>query len=149
MRIINQFENEYAFLSNFYEKPFIYEGVEYKTAEHAFQAVKCVNKIEANQIREAATPGQAKRLGRICRLRSDWEDVKVDLMTDIVRAKFQDPELQAMLLATDDAILIEGNWWHDNCWGNCSCDRCSSIKGKNNLGKILMQLREDFKHCTP
>lgn len=149
MLIISEFDHEYAFLSNFYEKPFIFEGVEFKTAEHAFQAVKCIDKNEFNKIVEAATPGQAKRLGRRCKLRSDWEDVKIALMTDIVTAKFQDPELKAKLLATDDATLIEGNWWHDNCWGNCSCDRCRSIKGKNNLGKILMQLRADFKHCTP
>ena len=49
-----------------------------------------------------------------------------------------------MLLATGGEELIEGNWWHDNFFGVCTCGPCDG-KGKNNLGKILMRVREESK----
>jgi hypothetical protein len=39
---------------------------------------------------------------------------------------------------------LEGNNWHDNTWGNCLCDKCKGIEGKNLLGNILMQVREEL-----
>ena len=42
--------------------------------------------------------------------------------------------------------VVHGNWWHDNYWGNCNCDRCKDIKGQNKLGKMLMDLREEFRN---
>lgn len=54
-----------------------------------------------------------------------------------VREKFKDEQLKEMLLSTGNADIIEGNYWHDNFWGQCSCEKCVG-KGKNNLGKILM-----------
>ena len=68
-------------------------------------------------------------------------------MYDIVKAKFsQNENLRQMLLDTNNEELIEGNWWHDNCWGDCSCERCKDIKGQNNLGKILMRVREEIRN---
>lgn len=148
-KIIDTFDGEYAFLSNFYEHPFEFDGVIYRTAEHAFQAMKATNEHDRQMIINAATPGQAKRLGRKIHLRSDWEQVKEIYMLDIIRAKFGDPELGQMLMSTRDAYLIEGTTWHDNTWGNCSCDRCKHIEGKNYLGKILMSVRQDLIQLTP
>ena len=37
--------------------------------------------------------------------------------------------------------IVEGNYWHDNYWGNCTCDKCKNIEGQNKLGKILMKIR--------
>ena len=39
-------------------------------------------------------------------------------------------------------LLIEGNTWHDNYWGDCSCNRCKSKSGENMLGILLMELRD-------
>lgn len=148
--MINCFDGDYAFLSNFFEKPFEYDGLVYKTAEHAFQAAKCCNIYDKRLIMNAATPGQAKRLGRRIQLRSDWEDVKEIIMHDIVASKFGlDEELSAMLVATAPEELVEGNYWHDNTWGNCTCERCKSIEGKNYLGKILMSVRQDLIQLAP
>lgn len=144
---IDNFSEKYEFLSNFYEKPFTYNGVEYKTSEHAFQAAKCANKDDAKKIIDADTPGKAKRLGRRITLRSDWEDVKIDIMYDILIAKFSDQDLKQKLLDTRDVILIEGTTWHDNTWGNCTCDKCKNIVGKNYLGKSLMKVREFYGTC--
>ena len=63
-----------------------------------------------------------------------------------LRKKFANPELRDLLLATGDEELVEGNYWHDNEWGNCTCPRCKNIPGKNKLGKLLMQVREEIKN---
>jgi hypothetical protein len=59
-------------------------------------------------------------------------------------------ELRKKLLATGDATLIEGNYWHDNYWGVCTCENCVSngIVGRNRLGTLLMKVREEIKNDT-
>ncbi len=56
-------------------------------------------------------------------------------MAGLLVQKFQHPELAALLRATDDAELIEGNTWGDTFWGVCKG------KGANNLGRMLMEIR--------
>lgn len=148
-KVIDCFDGEYAFLSNFYEHPIDINGVTYKSTEHAFQAMKATNKADHDLIVNAQTPGQAKRLGKKIQLRSDWEDIKYIVMQDILRIKFASPELGQMLMATGDATLIEGNTWHDNLWGNCTCPRCADKVGKNWLGNILMGVRQDLIQLSP
>ena len=71
-------------------------------------------------------------------MRPDWEQVKTGIMEEIVRAKFtQHPELAALLLATGDTVLVEGNHWGDTCWGVDT----RTGRGENHLGKILMKVR--------
>lgn len=140
--MISSFSGQYAFLSNFAPVEIEYEGLTYSTVEHAFQAAKTHAVEDRLKIAAAVKPGQAKRLGRKVILRSDWEDVKVPIMTDLVRAKFAAEPLYAMgLLDTGDAYLMEGNMWHDNFWGSCTCARCEH-PGANHLGIILMQVRD-------
>ena len=148
-KVIDCFDGDYAFLSNFYEHPIEMNGVTYKTAEHAFQAMKATTKADHDLIVNADTPGRAKRLGKKIQLRSDWEDIKYIIMQDILRVKFASPELGQMLLATGDATLIEGNDWHDNLWGNCTCPKCADKVGKNWLGNILMGVRQDLIQLSP
>lgn len=149
--VIDKFEGDYAFLSNFFPSPIPFDkNNEYNyiapTVEHAFQATKTPNIEEAIEILKAPTPGKAKRLGRKCKLANNWETIKEEVMLDYVRLKFQIPDLKEKLLATDDAILIEGTTWHDNIWGNCSCPNCVNIEGQNKLGKILMKVRDEMKN---
>ena len=138
--IIDKFDGEYAFLSNFYEAPVAWEGITYPSNEHAFQAAKSLNPARRLEVAAAATPGKAKRMGRTLQLRSDWEKVKYNIMLEIVLAKFhQHADLAEALLDTGDAELIEGNWWNDTTWGVCN-----GI-GTNWLGKILMSVRAQLK----
>lgn len=134
--VIDKFDGtEYGFLSNFYSSPIQYEGIVYPTVEHMFQALKALDIETRKKIANAATPGQAKRLGRSVALREDWEEVKVDVMRTALQLKFSDPTLRAKLIATGDAELIEGNTWNDRFWGVCRGT------GKNMLGHLLMELR--------
>lgn len=81
-------------------------------------------------------PSEAKKYGRRCKLRLDWEDEKIKVMEDIVFNKFQSNDvLKEKLLDTGDALLIEGNDWNDKFWGVCNGE------GENHLGKILMNVR--------
>ena len=142
--MIDFFDGEYAFLSNFYNASCIFEEKLYPTVEHAFQAAKSLDHAERDWIAAAGSPGLAKRLGRRINLRPDWEKVKFDVMEECLRSKFADPVLKQKLLSTGDEELVEGNYWHDNTYGNCSCERCKDIIGRNMLGNILMKLRTEF-----
>lgn len=148
MKMINNFEGYNAFLSNFYECPIVdKDGILYPTNEHYFQAYKTLNIEERKMIAAAATPGQAKRMGRRVQLRADWEQVKESVMLDALRLKFSNGLMQDLLLTTGDQILVEGNWWHDNEWGDCQCDKCIGIKGKNKLGNLLMFVRNELREA--
>lgn len=145
--MIVEFDGEYAFLSNFYDSPIFYEGITYPTNEHFFQAMKTLDIETRKAIAAAPTPGAAKRMGRHVSLRPDWERVKVDVMRTGLMLKFTDAELAEKLLATEDEELVEGNWWHDNTWGNCHCTECSRKGGRNLLGMLLMELRKELQYA--
>lgn len=143
MIVIDCFFNEYYFLSNFYPSIIDYDGMEYPTVEHAYQAAKTDDPTQREMIKSLVRPGDAKKAGKIVSLRQGWSRIKVDIMYDLVHQKFQRyPDLRAKLLATHPYKLIEGNTWHDNFWGNCTCHRCVKIEGQNRLGFLLMNVRE-------
>lgn len=143
MNQIISFDKEYAFLSNFYPC----EVNAYKSAEAAYQAQKCENPADRERF-TALDAGPAKRLGRMVNVRPGWNEMRVDVMRDVVHSKFSShPELALQLIATGDAELIEGNYWHDNFFGDCVCPVCAKTPGQNWLGKILMDEREALKNA--
>lgn len=144
--MIVEFDGDYVFLSNFYPSTIYHDGITYPTNEHFFQAMKTLDIGERKAIAAAATPGQAKRMGRSIKLRPDWEKVKTDVMMEGLRHKFAIPEFRTKLLATGDEELMEGNTWHDNTWGNCVCQKCQSTPGRNMLGMLLMELRNEIRY---
>ena len=97
------------------------------------------------KIRQIASPMDAAIEGRDRQnsLRPDWEEVKDEVMLQALRMKFsQNPEIGKELLATGDTILIEHTqndaYWADGGDGS----------GKNKLGLLLMQVREELKNLT-
>lgn len=139
MNKIDSFKGENYYLSNFYERPVTYDGITYKNNEAAFQAQKCISYEDRKQFSDL-NASEAKRLGRKVSLRPDWESIKVDVMTDIVHAKFeQNKDLAEKLYDTDTAFLEEGNTWGDKIWGTVNGN------GKNLLGYILMSERDYLK----
>lgn len=141
---IRRFTGKNSFLSNFYPCIVMYEGMEYPSVEHAFQAAKTTDMNIRAGFQICPTPGDAKHFGRRVPLRSDWESVKIDVMKDCVRDKFtrnlSDIDLKKKLLDTRDAYLEEGNRHGDRFWGTVD-----GI-GRNELGKILMEIRDEFKN---
>lgn len=143
---IGIFRGPWAFLSNYHRAVLRWDGQLWPTDEHAFNAGKTLDHTWRTRIRQAPTPGQAKRLGRAAPLRPDWHDrVRYEVMAQVVAAKFVGvPRVQA-LLSTGDAELVEGNRWHDQHWGDCRCGRPACAKpGLNHLGRILMAHRAEL-----
>jgi len=139
---IDRFMNEFDFLSNFYEADVDYEGLTWRTSEHAYQAMKTIDQNQRLNMQAIYMPGDAKRYGRTVKMRVDWDDIKLGIMEDIVRCKFQQhPVLVERLLCTEDISIEEGNTWKDTYWGICAFTGA----GENHLGKILMKIRKELQ----
>lgn len=136
--MIDSFCGEYRFLSNFYPSSIEYKGVKYPTVEHAFQATKSLDLDDRLFIAKLETPGKAKRAGRNLILRKDWEEIKIEVMRELLVLKFKDDSLANKLKKTEPHELIEGNTWGDKFWGVCNGE------GQNWLGKLLMEIREEL-----
>lgn len=137
--------DDYGFMSNFAPYPFSDGSKNWPTSEHYFQAQKFLIPEIQEKIRQIASPMDAALEGRNPQnpLRPDWEEVKDEVMLQALRMKFnQNPEIAKGLLATGDAILIEHTrndaYWADGGDGS----------GKNKLGLLLMQVREELKTAT-
>lgn len=144
MVVIDRFQGDYFFLSNFYPVLIEYDGWVYTSVEHAYQASKTLLIHQRRQISalDASKANIAKRLGKTVTLRPGWDDMKEHVMHELVLQKFSFSELQLLLKATNDTPLIEGNSWHDTYWGVCTCHtRNHNAEGLNKLGKILELVR--------
>ena len=131
----------YAWLSNFSPDSFELHGTLWASVEHYYQAQKYLGTEAYTRIRSASTALKARKAGQDRSLapRDDWDDVKLDVMRDALRAKFQqNSRLQRMLLATEHQELVhESN--SDRFWG-----RSREGQGENRLGELLMQLRTEL-----
>lgn len=161
--MISSFRCEYAWLSNFAKcQVHVLDDdgneIALPTVGHAYVVFKAGNwtqfqdavaqqnqgiPIQPNEFR-ALTLGQAKRLGRRVTLRSDWDDIRQSVMLHLLRQKFSCPKLAKKLLATGIQDIIEGNYWHDQYWGECTCPKHIFVPGKNVLGKLLMRVRSEL-----
>ena len=130
--VIDSFKG--TFLSNMYGNG---------KAEIVYQACKASNFKDRQAILNSKSGYEAKKLAKTIQIRNDWKEIRLNVMETVVRIKFRNPELLKRLKETTPHELIEGNCWHDNYWGNCTCQKCKNIEGENNLGKILMKIREE------
>jgi ribA/ribD-fused uncharacterized protein len=135
----------YGVLSNFSPHGFELDGLYWPTVEHYFQAQKFSGTDYMEKIRTARGPKAAGELGqtRKLKLREDWEDVKESVMLKALRRKFEThADLRDLLLSTGDAPIIE-NAPSDYYWG---CGKDGS--GKNRLGVLLMQVRQELAEAS-
>jgi ribA/ribD-fused uncharacterized protein len=155
---ITSFSGKHAFLSNFHLSHIIVDGIVFPTVEHAFQAAKTRARSEKKAIASLPTPGQAKRAGRHVALRPNWDEIKVNVMRELLKKKFAPgTELAQKLLDTDDRDLIEGNTWGDRFWGMVKVNRTTPWdgdrevpcwEGENHLGKLLMEIRDELREAV-
>lgn len=137
--MIAYFSGQHRFLSNFWMCDVPCYDMTYPSAEHAYQAHKTEDMNVRHMICGLSTPGQAKRAGQELQLRLHWGGIKVGVMQTIVESKFiHNPSLMRLLDATENEILVEGNTWGDTFWGQCPVGQ-----GKNMLGQILMNIRDN------
>jgi ribA/ribD-fused uncharacterized protein len=130
------------------------DGDPYPTIEHAYQAAKTLDPTWRLAIANAASPHQAKVLGRVIDKRPDlkrldWFNIDLDVMYHLLQQKFGDKHyFGRMLLNTGYADLVERNHWHDCFWGVCTCSAHYG-KGENHLGILLMIVRAEIRQLDP
>lgn len=140
--------------SNFYHKPFTYKGYPLLFSEQGFMLEKAqlFDPSMIDKIVHATRPDEAKQYGREIKNYKDkvWANRRYDAMVKVLTAKFQDPELKAILLRTGDRILVEASPY-DRIWGVGLAENDPRIldernwRGQNLLGKALMQVRDQLK----
>lgn len=139
MKKIDSFRGENRWLSNFEMTPSVYEGITYPSSEHSYQAAKTLILEERLMLKDLLTPGKVKRAGQKITMRPDWDQIKIQVMEEVIRSKFDlNPELKKKLIDTRDYYLEEGNEYNDTFWGVCKG------VGENHLGKVLMKIRDDY-----
>jgi ribA/ribD-fused uncharacterized protein len=137
--------DDFGCFSNFAPYPVRMDGKLWPTSEHYFQAQKFEKAAHQESIRRTKSPMIAARMGRDRKkpLRRGWESVKVAIMREVVRAKFnQHDDIRQVLLSTGDAKIAE-HTENDSYWGDGG-----DGSGKNMLGRILMEVREELRGAS-
>lgn len=133
---------EFGFLSNFYKCKIYDDGLIWNSSEQLYQASKTLEHDFRLLINKTDNLYDVVRIGRShdFPIRSDWEDVKVSLMYEILVKKFtQNPDLADRLRKTGDHVIVEKSP-KDYFWG-IGADGT----GKNILGKLLMLIRKELQ----
>lgn len=120
-----------------------YEGKEYPTVTHAYEAIKYirVSPDVADAIRMADCVEEAKMISDIFSYKQDpdFDAVKVDIMEMLLRSKLEyNKSVAEQLLNTGDNPLCNDDPY-DGFWG-IGLDRT----GQNQLGKLWMKLRTEL-----
>jgi ribA/ribD-fused uncharacterized protein len=139
-------EKPYGAFSNLYRCTVVVDGITYPTAEHAYQAAKARTQPVRDWLLAAPSPALVAMAAHglyTWDIVPNWSKLKVERMQTVLRAKFsQHAELRALLVGTGSARLVEAGTV-DNAvnrmWGEVN-----GI-GKNTLGKLLMQIRSEFR----
>ena len=129
---------EYQFLSNMARVWVDYEEHSYFSVEHAYQAAKSTNPRDRKLMFRVASPYDAKRIAKSFVVRQDWHQIKLQVMEDLLRQKFNTEPFKFKLKATGNAYIEETNTWGDTYWGVCNG------KGDNHLGKLIMKIRSEM-----
>ena len=144
IKFYSKLANEFRGFSNFAPSPMVIRGKRYASVEHYFQSMKFVSPMWQEAIRVAPTPARAKQLGasKEYEIRDDWQKVKDGFMLEALRAKFQqNAGLLQQLKDTGARPLVEAG--PDAYWGEGRLKN-----GKNRLGKLLMQVREEMRNVV-
>jgi ribA/ribD-fused uncharacterized protein len=141
------YEQDFYVLSNFSAFRLSWGMYTFDTSEAAYHWEKFPGFVYARRaIREAASAHEAFKVAEQYKehRRSDWDDIKVDVMRRILRAKASQHEyVLRKLLATGERELIEDSW-RDDFWG-----WGPNRDGQNMLGKLWMEVRAELRTQPP
>jgi ribA/ribD-fused uncharacterized protein len=142
-------------LSNFYPAIFTLNGIQFSSAEQCYQYHKAMffkDDKTATDILKSNNPSAQKRLSRQIKdfCEATWEGMANDYMHNTLLAKFeQNKILLEALGSTGHKSLYEASP-HDLYWGiglslsNKNVLNPDFHKGLNNLGNIMMSVREQL-----
>lgn len=141
---------ESRWLSNMTYVGIEHQGIVYPSTENFYQAIKydrddfCPDVdylITVRKYLATIKPSEAKKYSRKHRMTNPkFEDNKLKIMLYAQRKKYSQEPFKSKLLDTGDCHIEEGNYWNDLYWGTDIKTR----KGENNLGKIIMQVRDEL-----
>lgn len=131
------FFRQYRWLSNMHLCTVYIDNIAYRSAEHAYQAMKTTDPVLRERVALCSTPFDAKMFGRGLQLRRGWDNGVRDMeMQRVIEAKFfQNKGLAKLLLETGDLYLEETNNWGDRYMG------VVDGHGQNKVGHMLMRTR--------
>lgn len=135
------YEREFYMFSNYSSFMVEYKGVLWTTSEHAYQAAKFTDPAIIEDIKRARSSHDAFRLSRANAdsVRPEWDDLKLSVMEEIVRAKLeQHPIIREKLIETAKGEIVEDSPV-DSFWG-----WGPGQDGDNHLGRIWMKLRGEI-----
>lgn len=137
------YEQDFYVLSNFSAFSIKWKGLRFDTSEHAYHWEKFPDHPALrNAVRDAGSAHESLKIATANKMfrRPDWDDVKLDIMREILSAKAQQHEyVRRKLLATGDRELVE-NSWRDDFWG-----WGPNRDGQNWLGKLWMEVRAELR----
>jgi len=116
----------------------------YQSVEAAYMSQRCDDvewkKYCADPMSSA---GDIKRRSKTVTDRADWPVLKLQVMEECLRIKFNIPYLREKLLATGNQNIQEGNEWKDDFWGIRL--EVQPNYGENHLGRLLMKIRDELR----
>jgi len=127
--------------SNMLDAEIIIDGETYQSTESYYQSQKATNEKDRLYIGSLSGPKSKIEVQKIIH-KIEWNDIKIDIMKKALKAKFSKRYWKILLMSTENDPIIEWNNWGDKFWGVTVHDN----QGKNNLGKLLMDIREEFKY---
>ena len=137
------YERDFYILSNFSAFRLMWGNEDFDTSEAAYQWEKFPHdRAVQDAIRCCSSAHEAFKLAEINKdkRRPDWDVVKVMIMKNILWAKVNQHEyVRRKLLATGNRELIEDSW-RDDFWG-----WGPNKDGKNTLGRLWMEIREEIQ----
>ncbi len=146
IRFYRASEKPYGPFSNLYRRPIIFEGEEFATSEHAYQAGKARKPSVRKWLMDAPSPALLAMAAHglyYWDVAPGWSSSKFDRMRSVLVAKFtQHQDLQELLLSTGEARLVESATVDNEVnrlWGEVGG------VGKNMLGIMLMELRQKLR----
>ena len=149
--------SKYHPLSNFYDTSFVYKNIKYNSSEQALQHIKSLkfnDNTKAQHILNTSDCAEQKKLGRnVANFnQTAWNSVKIDMLTDILKAKFsQNREAKQYLSDTKARVIGEASV-RDDVYGigfpihHTDVLNKERWNGSNELGNTLMTVREYFKN---
>jgi ribA/ribD-fused uncharacterized protein len=146
IRFYRSNEKPFGAFSNLYRCAIEFEGENFPTAEHAYQAGKASKRSVREWILSAPTPSLVAMAAHglyTWDIVPNWSRIKFDRMREVLRAKFtQHEDLRRLLLSTDEKRLVEAGRTDNpvnRLWGEVNG------KGANMLGVLLMEIRAELR----
>ncbi len=138
MSDILEFRGDYRWLSNMTPCIVIFDGVAYRSVEHAYMSAKSDDAEWKEFCVNTQSPATVKQQSKNIILRDDWETIKINVMYSLLVQKFNQEPFRQKLIETGDCYIQEGNRWKDTFWGI----DLDTNKGNNHLGNLITKIRE-------